>query len=56
MFYVVNPLMTSAESYSDLREIFTSDSSNFLKNKRFLQVFFSSSGYKDIRILRFSYF
>ena len=50
------PLTISAESSSALREIFTSDSSNFFFNKRFLQEIFSSSGSKDIRILRFFLF
>ena len=36
------PLTTNAESYSDLPEIFTTDSSNFLKNKMFLHEFISS--------------
>ena len=52
----VYPLTISAESSSALREIFTSDSSNFFLNKRFLQEIFSSSGSKDIRILRFFLF
>ena len=37
---LVNPLTTKAESYSDLPEIFTTNSSNFLKNKMFLHEFF----------------
>ena len=44
----LNPLTTSAESYFDLREIFTSDSLYFLKNKMFLNEFFYTSGFKDI--------
>ena len=50
---VINPLTTSAESNSDSAEIFTSDSLYFLKNKRFLHEFFSSPGFKDIRLLIF---
>ena len=38
--FVLNPLTTNAESYSDLPEIFTTDFSNFLKNKMFLHEFF----------------
>ena len=52
----INPLTTKAESYSDLPEIFTTDSSNFLKNKMFLHEFFSSRGYQDIRNFRFFLF
>ena len=37
---LINPLTTKAESYSDLPEIFTTDSSNFLKNKMFCMNFF----------------
>ena len=53
---VIIPLTTNAESYSDLRESFTSDSSNLFKNKRFLHEFVSFDGYKDIRILCFFLF
>ena len=48
-----NHLTTSTKSYSDLPENFPSDSLYFLKNKTFLHDFFSSSGFKDISILRF---
>ena len=41
----LNPLTTTAESYSDLPEIFTTDSLNFLQNKMLLHEFFSSRGY-----------
>ena len=47
------PLTTSTESYSELAEIFTTDSSYFLKNKKFLHEFFSSSGYQETRNLVF---
>ena len=40
-FYNFNPLSTRAESYSDLPEIFTSDSLYFFKNKIFLHEFFT---------------
>ena len=53
---LLNPLTTKDESYSDLPEIFTTDSSNFLKNKMFLHEFFSSRGYQDIRNFRFFLF
>ena len=43
-----SPLTTSAESYSDSPEIFTSDSSYVLKNKMFLHEFFSSSSYQEM--------
>ena len=49
------PLTTSAESYSDSRETFTSDSSNVKKIKG-LHELFSSSGYEDIGILCFFLF
>ena len=47
-----NPLTTNAESYSDLPDIFTTDSSIFFLNKMFLHEFFSSRGYEDIRNFR----
>ena len=43
-----SPLTTSAESYSDSPEIFTSDSSYVLKNKMSLHDFFSSSSYQEM--------
>ena len=47
---VINPLTTSAESNSDSAEIFTSDSSYFLKNKRFLHEFVSFCGLKEFYV------
>ena len=51
---ITSPLTTNAESSSDLPEIFTTDSSNLKKKKKmFLNEFFSSRGYQEIRIFYF---
>ena len=51
-----NPLTTNAIFYSDLSQTFFRDSSNFLKNKKFLVGFFFSSGHQDIQNFCFFYF
>ena len=51
-----NPLTTNAIFFSDLSQTFFRDSSNFLKNKKFLHGFFFSSGHQDIQNFRFFLF
>ena len=49
-----NPLTTKAKSYSELPEIFTTDSSNFLTHQRlklfFLPIFLFFSNFAPIRL------